>query len=178
MKNIITLIVLWIPLWTLSQNIDITPEQKQRIDQIMTPEKIIDLSKCISNEKRLTKEIQAREAKIDSLKALIDFMENDYRETLEDIARANNTAKDSSKEIDDITDDQIKRLKLKWTGLHLYGGFESTKFQFNDISFNTELMYEFQKLQIGLKGLTERINESDTKNYVFTYAVKVRYKFF
>ena len=178
MKNIIIVIVLLIPLWTLSQNIDITPEQKQRIDEIMTPEKIIDISKCISNEKRLTKEVQDREAKIDSLIALIDFMEKDYRQTLEEIAKANNTAKDSSKDIDDITDDQIKRLKLKWTGFHFYGGFETTQFRFNDMSFNAELMYELPKLQIGLKGLTERIREPDNKNYIFTYGIKVRYKFF
>jgi len=144
----------------------------------MTPEKIIDLSKCISNEKRLTLEVKKRELQIDSLKALIDSMSKEYRETLEEISKANNTAKDSSKDIDSISDNQIRKLKLKWTGLHLYGGFETEKFQFNDISFNAELMYEFDKLEIGIKGFTDRIREPGKDTYIFTYGLKVRYKFF
>lgn len=169
------LIVTLIPLWTLSQNIGITPEQKQRIDEIMTPEKIIDLSKCITNEQRLIREIKQREAQIDSLKALLDFVREDYTNTLEEIAKANKTAQDSSNDIDSIADNQIKKIKFNWTGLHFYGGIETDQFRFNDMSFNAELMYEEKRFHIGLKGFTEK---PEGKEFIFNYGLKLRYKFF
>ena len=157
---------------------DITTIQKKRIDSIFTAEKIIDISKGLSNEKLQDSIIKVRDIQIKELEAKIISINKEYTKTLIEIANNNSVVAETSFEIDGISDEQLKKERLKWSGLHLYGGIEVPKFEFNTLSFNSELMYELEKIEFGLKANLNNDKTIDKENYQFNYYLKLRYKFF
>lgn len=154
-----------------SQNISITQEQKNRINRVFTTEKIIDISKAISNEIKQDSVILARDNQIKDLKLKIESLEKEYKQTLIDISTNNLLVKERSKEADNISEDLIKKEKFNWKGFNLYGGLEPSISSFNTLNLNLELMYETRKMHLGLK--TELV-ESNT----FVPLIKIRYKIF
>lgn len=164
--------------WTQSQIINITDSQQKRIDSIFTAEKIIDISKGLSNEKIQDSVIKVRDNQIKELQDKIELLKKEHNETLVEIAKHNKTAEETSNTVDDISDDQLKKEKNKWKGLHLYGGVEVPRFQFNRINFNTELMYELERFEFGVKGEIGQLDIEKETGYNFNYYLKLRYKFF
>lgn len=161
----------------LSQVTDITKEQKQRIEEIFTPEKIIEISKGLSNEQKQDSVIIARDKQIQELQSKIEALKEEHKNTLVAIAKENKKAQETTQEIDSISDHQLKTEKLKWSGLHLYVGAEVPEFTFKNTFINVELMYEFRKLHFGLKGEVNPTVTIENPN-TFTYFLKVRYKIF
>lgn len=162
----------------LSQVIDTTPQQKKRIEEIFTPEKIVEVSKGLSNEQRQKLEIDSLLKIIIFKDDIIEQIREEHVKTLTEIAKANAIAKETTKEVDEISDEQLRKERFKWKGLHLYGGIEVPNFEFNSISINTELMYELERIEFGLKGSFEQNTISVDTNYEFIYYLKLRYKFF
>lgn len=174
----VSVIVMLFSINMYSQNTDITPKQKERIDSIFTAEKIIQISKGLSNEERQRDSIISLQKKIKSLNEIIDKLKEEHVKTLTDIAKSNAIAKEATKEVDDISDEQLKRERLKWAGLHLYGGIEAPKFDFDNLEINSELMYEFRKFHFGIKTAFQQQQNINSNSLNFQYFLKLRYKFF
>lgn len=176
MKNLFILIALLMTHLTLSQTINTTKKQKERISKILTPEKIIEISKGLSNEIRQDSVISARDIQIAELQSKIEALKEEHKNTLISIAKENNKAKEASQEEDKLSDDILKKERSKYLGLHLYIGSEVPKFNFQAMNFNTEVMYELEKFDFGIKA--EAIKLPTQHNYNFNYSLKIRYKIF
>lgn len=163
---------------TLSQTIDITKLQKERIEAVFTPKKIIDISKAISNEERQKKDIDSLQKIIDFKEEIIDDLKKEHLKTLTEIAINNNTAKEATGVVDDISDNQLKKERSKWKGLHLYAGIEVPQMKFTTLIFNSELMYELERFEFGIKGAVNPVTILNDTKYEFNYYLKLRYKFF
>lgn len=178
MKNLFTLIALLTTLSISSQTISITKEQKQRINKIFTPEKIIDISKGLSNEKRQDSILVIKDNQIKELQAKIEALREEHKKTLISIAKQNKIAKNASSEEDKVSDDILKKEENKSKGFHLFVGAEIPNFNFGNSGFNSELMYQFSDFDIGVKGeISPRVFNTNT-DYNFKYFLKVRYKIF
>lgn len=121
--------------------------------------------------------ITVRDKQIKELEAKIVALQEEHKNTLIEIAKKNKVAESASKEVDFISDDQLKKERLKWSGLHLYGGVEVSRFEFQNTSINSELMYELQRIHFGFKAEIEPSVLEQSK-YNFNYFLKLRYKFF
>ncbi len=163
---------------TLSQTTNITKQQKSRINNIFTPSKIIDISKGISNEERQVKEIDSLQAIIDFKDNVIEELKKEHLKTLTEIAKHNKTAEETTNLVDDISDNELKKERNRWRGLHLYAGIEVPEFEFNRMLLNTELMYEMERIEFGFRGGINQTFISDETGYEFNYFLKLRYKFF
>lgn len=160
----------------LSQNTDTTKEQKKRIKQVFTPEKIIDISKGLSNEQRQSVQIDSLQKIIDAKDKIISDLKAEHLKTLTEIAKSNKVVKETTSEVDSISDHQLKKERFRWKGLHLYGGVEIPDFNFESTQINSELMYELEKVEFGFKAAFQQLEpESGLK---FATFIKLRYKFF
>lgn len=170
------LIVIWTPLSILSQNIVITPSQQKRIDSIFTAERIIDISKGLSNEKVQDSVIKVRDIQISELENKIELLKSEYTKTLVEIAKQNAIAKGSSSKIGSITDSEKRSNSFKWFNFHLYGNVEVPRFEFQRTSVSLELMYQINKIEVGI--MPELAPNHKDGDYSLNYQLKVRYKFF
>jgi len=161
----------------LSQNTDITKEQKKRIKEVFTPEKIIDISKGLSNEQRQAIQIDSLQKMLDEKDKIIEALKEKHLETLTEIAKNNQIIRETTSQVDSISDHQLKKERFRWKGLHLYGGVEIPDFELQTTQFNAELMYEFERFEFGLKAAVQQL-EPNTSGLQFTPLVKLRYKFF
>lgn len=162
---------------TYTQTIKPTKEQEQRIKDIFTPEYVIESSKPISIVKEQDSVIDVRDKQIKELLSKIDALNSEHKKTLADIAKANAVVKETSKESDSIADVQLKKERLRWSGLHAYAGIEVPKLEFSNIEINGELMYELRKFHFGIKLAFQDI-DVETEGLEFNYFLKLRYKFF
>lgn len=168
-----------IPLWTLSQNIDLTPEQKARVEYIFTPQKIIDVSKGLDNEKRQAIHIKELEQKIDSLKAISLRKSDLINKFITEISNLNKIITDLNREEDEVSDDQLDDARKPFLGLHLKAGIVVQQFQLQQFNGFIDLTYDFDKVSIGVKGWTNSVSLPD--NTITTnlyYGPFVTYKFF
>lgn len=166
------------PLWILSQNTGLTPEQESRVLEVFTPEKIIDVSKAIDNEKRQYVIILQLQSKIDSLKALAaekDIIISDFKNEIvslnKDLERVNN-------EENDVADAQLKNAKKPFLGLHLTTRVYSQKFQTDKLSLQTNLYYKLEKLTLGISFWGQHEPVLDTFEHNFYYGPYIEYKLF
>jgi len=165
-------------LCSYTQIIKPTKEQKEKIENIFTPDYVIESSKVISIMIEQDSVIKSRDKTIEFLEKKIQNLNTEHKKTLVDIAKQNNIAKNTSKKIDTINDNLLKLEKLKWSGIHFYAGVEVPKINFSNIEFNGELMYEMRKIHFGIKGQIEPSYIENHENYNFTYFLKLRYKLF
>ncbi len=159
-----------------SQHTDITPSQQRQIDSIFTAERIIDISKGLSNEKAQDSVIKVRDIQISELENKIELLKAEYTKTLVEIARQNSIAKVSSGKIDSISDGKEQKNSFKWFNFHLYGNVEVPRFEFQRTSVSLELMYQINKIEIGI--MPELSPNYKDDDYSLNYQFKVRYKFF
>jgi hypothetical protein len=155
-----------------------TPFQKKRLDSILTAQKVIDISKGLSNELRQRKYIDSLHKVIKEKNKIIIDLRNDYVTTLKKIAFQNNISKKASNKIDSINDRQLKterNKKLNWNLLHLYAGVETREFNLQSFEINSELMIELNKFHFGLKAFAL---PDQNLTYKAGLGVKMRYKFF
>lgn len=175
------LILFFLSFNIFSQNTSTTKEQQKKIDKF-TPEQYIDWSKGLDNETNQTKAIDSLQKNIDAKDILIAKLHKEHKETLTKIVLQNKIAEKSSKEIDSITTDIIKtkskKRKFDFGAIHLYGGTEIPKFDYNETILNLELMYELGKFDVGIKGTVETVIYEYKKKYEFNYFLRLRYKFF
>lgn len=158
-----------------SQIINITESQKKRIDSIFTAEKIIEISKGLSNEKLQEKQIKRLEQIIQKKDSIIQELRAEYVKTLKSISLQNQVVKTTTKQVDSITEKQLRKERFRWSGLHLYGGAESRQFNLNNIELNGELMYELRKVHFGVQAV---FFPDELGNYKLGTGFKIRYKFF
>lgn len=145
---------------------------------ILSAEKVIDQAKIIEDWIRQKKAIDSLQNIIDFKENVIEELKKEHLKTLVEIAKYNEIAKETTNIVDDISDNQLKKERNRWKGLHLYGGIETPKFKFTQIYFNTELMYELEKFEFGLKGEVSPSLIPENTEYEFNYFLKLRYKFF
>lgn len=163
---------------TFTQNTKATQEQNNRIKEIFSPDYVIESSKVISIMKEQDSVLSIRDAQIKELNDKILILQKEHKKTLVDIIKDVKVAENASKEVDEIADEILEEEKMKWKGLHLYVGIEVPKIEFNNLIFNTEFMYELEKIEFGIKGQVEPVFVNETSKYEFNYYLKVRYKFF
>lgn len=152
----------------------ITEIQKNRIKDIFTPEKIIDISKGLSNEKNQDSIIKLRDSQIKELELKVKSLSEEHLKTLQEIAKQNSIAIETTNQVDSISQKQLKKERFKWKGLHLYIGAEVPEISVNNTIINSELMYEFSKIEFGLKGEVNSVSGNSN----FNYLLKLRYKIF
>lgn len=122
--------------------------------------------------------LKIRDLQIDELMDRIEFLKEDFKNTLIEIAKSKKVIDDSNTRIDEISDEQIKNEKFNWKGIHLYGGVEVPRFEFGNIMPNSELMYEMKNFDFGLKAQLQPIGLKSGSDYQFNYLLKLRYKIF
>lgn len=173
MKNIATLTAL---LMTLCSFCQITPtkEQQKKILQLTTPEKLIEYSKGLSNEKRQAKVIDSLQSEVKKRDKYIISLVEEHKKEILSIARNNNTAIDSNEEIDSI-DEKISNVDFL-KKINLYGSIEFPQFNFDKPTINLDLMFNLEKLKLefGFRG-TSNPYMSELK---YNYSAILRYNFF
>lgn len=109
-----------------SQSIQLTEKQKIRIDTLFTPEKIIEYSKTLSNEKLQYDIIKSLESKIDTLKLINESFYKSNIESLNSIQSlntkielSNKAYQDNLKEQADIFKKQLIKERLTIGGIGL-----------------------------------------------------------
>ena len=162
------------PLWILAQSIVLTPAQETRVKQIFTPEKIIDISKAIDNEKRQYQEILSLQAKIDSLKTIASKKDVLISKFTSEVLALNKIIRELSSQEDDIADEQLDYVKAPFLGLHLKGRVQTQDIQVDRLMFSVDLSYSFRKLEVGATAWTQY----NTVNSSFYYGPFIEYKFF
>ena len=99
-------------LWTQSQNINMTPAQKQRVVDIFTAEKIIDISKAIDNEKRLTDSIKVLEKRIETLKSNNKSYRYQNKLLTDEILSLNTFIRENFNLVSSISDEDSPKFKI------------------------------------------------------------------
>lgn len=169
MKNIVTLTALLITHLIFSQ-ITPTKEQEKKILQVTTPKRLIEYSKGLSNEKRQSKVIDSLQNVIKSKdKEIFDLIKK-HREDLIRIASNRQVVEDTTNQIDNI-DTDAKESKF---GIHLYGNLETPEIKFNSVKANLDLLFDFKKFEIGLRGGVYKSKQASE----FEHSLILRYKFF
>lgn len=169
MKNIFTLTAILIAHLMFSQIIP-TKEQEKKIQQVTTPDRLIEYSKGLSNEKRQSKVIDSLQNVIKSKDKEIFNLIKKHREDLLSIARNRDIVEDTTNQIDNI-DTEAKESKF---AIHLYGNLETPEIKFNSVKASLDLLFDFKKFEIGLRGgIYKSIKNSD-----FEHSLLLRYKFF
>jgi len=162
------------PLWIQSQSITLTPTQANRVKEIFTPEKIIDVSKAIDNEKRQYQTIIELQHKIDSLKVLAQKKDVIIANFISEISQLNKSIQDLSKQSDEVSDTELKSAKKPFLGLHLTGRAQTQELQLDRLMFSVDLSYSLKKLSFGATTWTQyELGKSE-----FYYGPFVEYKFF
>lgn len=162
----------------LSQATGITPNQKKQIEDIFTPEKIIEVSKGLTNEKRLSDSIVSLQKKIKNLKEISD--EQDRRIdvlTLELIA-ANQFIRNSIDQVDNIADEELRFAKKPFLGLHLRGRIDLMQFDYKQPNLSVTLSYDLESISIGTSFFTLGVPNNNEYTITGTYSVFAAYKFF
>ena len=103
---------------TFSQ-ITLTPEQRQRIKDLCTPENIIEWSKCVSNEERQKDKIISLQFKIDSLKSISTLVYEQHQLFIKQSDSINQVAKSETLKVEKFANEQKETLEkqLKKKGL-------------------------------------------------------------
>lgn len=173
-----------------TQNTKATQEQKEKISKIFTPDYVIQSSKPISIMKQQDSVIKARDNQIKELLNKIEALKTEHKNTLVEIAKQNSIVKKNTKKVDSISNSQLDKLrpglfsqlfsKTAWSNFHGYIGAEVPDFtNFGNTNLNAELMFEFRKVDFGIKGeiriQDNQINPAIRQNILF---FKVRYKIF
>lgn len=165
--------------FVFSQSIQPTKEQQIAIDSLFTPEKIIEYSKTISNEKEQYKIIKSLEAKIDSLKSaalkkdlLVQNYINEIKFLNDEIYRLNN-------EENDVSDTQLDNSKKPFLGLHLKSRLFLQEFKLNRVNFSLNLSYDLKQFSFGVNGQSLSIqNTNNTYESKLFYGAFIDYKIF
>lgn len=178
MKKIFILIVVLMTHFAYTQDIKPTQKQEREIARIFTPKYIIESSKPISIVKELDSVLAVRDVQITELKAKIEALRKEHVETLINIATQSTIAETATREVDGINEDQLEKNRFKWEGLHSYIGVEVPDFSFERTTVNTELMYELEKIEFGIKVDLSPKAEIDAVKYEAGIFLKLRYKLF
>lgn len=160
--------------YAFTQNIKPTLKQQNEISRIFTPDYVIETSKVISIIHDQDSVIKVRDIQLKELQSKIFQLKKQYTEIISKIKIENNKGFEASKKLDSLYDRLINKSESK--GVHLYLGVEVPKFNFQNPSFNAELMYEFKKFHVGIKGDFSDFNLNN--KYIFNYSIKFRYKIF
>lgn len=161
---------------TLYTHSQITPtkEQKRRIEKLTTPEKLIEYSKGLSNEKRQSKIIDSLQLIIKEKDLELISLIEKHREDILSIARNNNTVIDSNTEID-IIEEKIEKVNF-FKKIRMYGSLEFPNFNLNNPEINIDLLYDFKKinLELGVRATSSQYTSNKNNNY----SAIIRYNFF
>lgn len=152
----------------------IIPTKKQQliIDKLTTPERLIEYSKGLSNEKNLTKKYDSLVKLINLRNKEIKFLILDHKNTLIKIATANIQVNQIDKNIEEL-EEKIKPGFFK-SNFHLYGSLYSPQLNFNKTILSGELLLDLKILELGVV-----LNSFPEENRLdFNYGLKIRYKFF
>jgi hypothetical protein len=123
--------------------------------------------------------IDSLQSIIKQKESIIQSLKEEHLKTLTEIALNNSKAQETTVVVDDISDNQLKKERKRFLGLHFYAGVEVPRlFEFKELGFNTELMYELERFEFGIKGAVFPITINNSTNYEFNYFLKIRYKFF
>lgn len=171
MKNIVTLTVLLMSLLTYSQ-ITPTKEQQKKILQVTTPEKLIEYSKGLSNEKRQKIVIDSLYKELSKKDNEIIALINKHKKEISALRDNNQVAIDSNEQIAELESINNKKI-LK--DLKLYGFLEVQELEFENPIIGLDLLYDLKKIQLGISGFYQK-NTIRNNNYGFS--VKLRYSFF
>lgn len=149
-----------------------TKEQQKKIKELTTPERLIEYSKGLSNEKSLAKRYDSLVKLISKKDKLIDSLLVSHKADLLKIALSNNQVNQIESTIDEI-DKDLKPGFFK-SKFHFYGSLEVPQLNFQNTIISTELMLDLKILEIG-----SVLSAFPIKNKLeFNYGIKLRYKFF
>lgn len=144
MKNLFILIGLLMTLSVSSQT-TLTQKEKQILLNVLTKEKVIDISKAISHEKELDSVVKVRDKQIKDLQEKIEQLKDEHNKALKEIAIASYQAQQTNQSIDSIQ----KPKKRFWQNIHLDIG---TKYYFDPfrkgIYYETVLYYNVKRFTL------------------------------
>lgn len=172
MRNLFMLIALLMTLSASSQG-TITARQKERILQIFTASKIIDISKGISNEQKQDSIITARDYQIKEQLQKIATLEKEYKNLIKKVATRNNNILSAVRELKET------KVLPRTRKFHLYGNARTNSLQLSGVTFSLKLSYEYSKVQLGVSGeLTPNKINSAYSGYNTRLGANIRYTFF
>ena len=133
------------PLWTLSQILDLTPEQQARRDEIFTAEKIKEQANVIIHYKKLLAEAEANKQAYDQLSKQYDELENMYNNLIEENSDYQKLLAELHKEKDITNEDRVNQAKRWFSGFHLDGSLLFQDLQWQRTNARINLYYRFKK---------------------------------
>lgn len=135
----------------VSSQTTLTPQEKKILLNVLTKEKVIDISKAISHEKELDSVVQVRDKQIKELNDKIELLRKEHEQALKEIAIASFKAQEKQSEIDQIE----KPKKRFFDSLHLEVGTQYDK----SIFYTTSLYYDIDRFRInaGVNSRTQLI---------------------
>ena len=157
-----------------------TPAQKKRVQEIFTPEKIIDMSKGLDNEQRQYGVILELQDKIDSLQTIVRDMKSLAMVFSSKIDSLQGRLNDINSEKDKISDKRIKNAKKRFLGLHSKARLSFVDMDYRKINGMATLYYDFDILSVGafLQNFTFRPESSPKYETQFFYGIFIEYKIF
>ena len=178
MKSFVILIGMLMPLWILSQNITLTKEQESRVKEIFTPEKIIEVSKGLDNEKRQSIVIEELQSKIDSLKVISVKKDKLIDGYIKSINNLSIKILALNEEEEDVSDDILKNAKKPFLGLHFKLGVIAQEFKLERFNAFADLSYDLSKFSVGVKGWSQSLLIEDKITNQLFYGPFLVYKIF
>lgn len=153
-----------------------TPTQKQRADKIFTAEKIIDVSKGIDNEERLSDSLDASYDKIRKLQSLIKSYQNQNEKLIGEIFSLNEFIRDHY-EAKIPSQDVAESIKF-WKRFHMYSDLYVPNLEVKQAAISVKLMYQQKSLSIGAQLGTLSLPETDGWKKEFYIGPVLSYQFF
>ena len=166
------------PLWTLSQTTDISPEQQKKIDSILTVEKIIDLSKCVSNEKVLEKKVIELQYKLDMAYNIIQSYENNYNDLIEETNQIRQSLSDIDKKLIEQNKKRVDEIKKWYSGFHFDAYIYTQNIQLEQVNAGGKLYYKFKNGFRLTPAIDIRSFNIDDKNRKAAISIELSYNIF
>lgn len=148
--------------------------QKEVIKDIFTPDYVIKSSKAISIMIKQDSVLKVRDKQVIEYQDKIDKLKEEFSNTLVDIVKEKENIITNLQEIKEIEADNTPLEKSKKQTISGYLGVEVPEFKLDSPNMNIELIYDINKVGLGVKG---EINTNISEKIKYRYYLNLRYKF-
>lgn len=131
-----------------------TPAQKERANEIFTSEKIIDVSKAISNEAELQKKVDSLQSQLRLANDIIEAQSENNQNLINEISFLTGVLQERNAQADKIADEEKKVAEKVTSRFQLSPYLFLQDFSYKQINFSLNLTYSFKQFYLMLSGGT------------------------
>jgi hypothetical protein len=131
-----------------------TPDQQKRANEIFTPEKIIDISKAISNEAELIKQVDSLEKKLKKANDIIETQRESHQNLLNEFSYLTGLLEQYNGSITQTPTTEPKQSKSIVSGFQLSPYLFLQDFNYKQVNFSLNLKYTVKQFYVKLSGGT------------------------